>query len=231
MQDLIEEAKEDLENENFQKLLRKYGKIIAGAVAGILVTTALYVGYDSYKLKKREEFSNLYFKLNEEFMKTKPKEFEDNLEKIIKSSGEGFIDIAKTQLAVARVSKNPEKSLDILLDVTENGATEETKFLAFIKALELSSTEFGKNIAASYDEKIEKTAKNFLKSTSNTQAGAYLFYSIWLQSKNKNYAEFHEKAKKLLAKQKLENKDNNLDAQNKIAIEVLANIVGFKSKK
>ena len=55
MADIFQEVDEELRQENYLKLWRKYGGVLIGVVVAIIVVTAVYVGWRDYRTAQRLE--------------------------------------------------------------------------------------------------------------------------------------------------------------------------------
>jgi predicted negative regulator of RcsB-dependent stress response len=139
MKDIIDEIKEDLKQETFLKLVKKYGKNCLLGAFIIVFTVVAYVSIKQKYVDGQEELSLKYYKLLEQSTVNNQSEYQKILDTLTKQNGSLFGQLAAFEQINNLVVKEKEydKAVGLLLKLLTSRNKEITN-IAKIRAAELT---------------------------------------------------------------------------------------------
>jgi hypothetical protein len=128
MNDLIDEVKSELQQENISKLISKYWKYVIAAAFLILISVSAFVYMSNNKIEKQEALSKTYFAFEKSDKKTLPDSVKESTNNI-------YTDLANINYAITLKNSGKHKeSLSKLLEIMSQTTIKETRNLAAIHA-------------------------------------------------------------------------------------------------
>jgi predicted negative regulator of RcsB-dependent stress response len=128
MNDIIDEVKSELQQENISKLISKYWKYVIAAAFLILVSVSVFVYISNNKIERQETLSKAYAAFQKSDKKTLP-------DYVKKSPNNIYTDLANINYATTlKNSGKHRESLAQLLEIMNKTTTKETKNLSAIHA-------------------------------------------------------------------------------------------------
>ena len=95
-ENLIKEVDEEIKQDDYKRLWKKYGKYLISSFILIILLVSLGTTYKNYKIKKTEELSQLYFNALEKIENENYEEAEKILTEIYNDKG-GYSDLSVLQ--------------------------------------------------------------------------------------------------------------------------------------
>ncbi len=103
---LFKEIDEELRQEHYAKLWKKYGNVVIGAVVVLVLSVASYQGWKSYNLNQRTESSQLFNSAIKKIAANKPDEAAGLLAKLSFGGSAGYAVLSRFNQAAVLVKKN-----------------------------------------------------------------------------------------------------------------------------
>ncbi len=128
MKDIIDEVKEDLQNEEFSKIVKKYAKHVAIFIIGAILITSAF-SYIKYRNQEQQEmYSKAFFAFYKNPQGNIPSKLEESNKNI-------YLDLAYLESSdLLKNKKKYREALDKLYQLSENTKYPEIRNLSKIKA-------------------------------------------------------------------------------------------------
>jgi hypothetical protein len=120
---LFKEIDEDLRQQKYAELWKKYGKVIIGAAVLLIVGVASLKGWEAYDLNRKLENSKLLASALKEMTREKPENAVDFLNKLMKKGSPGYKVLARFNYAGILAKKGNSKGAStayLLISEDEN---------------------------------------------------------------------------------------------------------------
>lgn len=138
--DILDEVREDLTQENFFKFLTKYGAYVLIVIAIIIIAMSVYVYINHRNQVRQEAISYEYYKLfNSSYDGNKLSEYQKNAQKLMENDHSVYAYLASFKYADSLVSDAKyDMAADVLLGVMNKATKVEISNIAELKLIELS---------------------------------------------------------------------------------------------
>lgn len=139
MKDIIDEIKEDLDQERLMKFAKKYGKYFLSAALILIASSAIYVYVNHRYTKTQENLSSEYYKL---FESEKPaaqnSDSYSQINKLIKNQKSIYAKLAAFKHADDLIAeKKYDETIKLLSDIANDPKYEQISNIATIKMAEI----------------------------------------------------------------------------------------------
>ena len=109
-ENLIKEVDEEIKQDDYKRLWKKYGKYLISSFILIILLVSLGTTYKNYKIKKTEELSQLYFNALEKIENENYEEAEKILTEIYNDKG-GYSDLSVLQQLYLNNKQNKDHNI------------------------------------------------------------------------------------------------------------------------
>ena len=137
---LFKEIDEDLRQQKYANLWKKYGKFVIGGAVVLILGVASVKGWEAYKLDRKMTDSNLLMSALKSIDQANPNSTIALLDTLIKDGSSGYSILAKfNQAAILAKNSKYQKAIENYLSISEDmNVEQDLRDLALIKSAYLS---------------------------------------------------------------------------------------------
>lgn len=133
MADFLDEVIEDVKQENFRRILEKYGNYLVGLILLVVLSTGLGVWYKNHHKKQIISSGNLFYEASNIAGTGERSQVSQLLDNIVEDGGDGYRSLALLQKAtILENAGDYRQASDIYKEIGNSAASEEIADMALL---------------------------------------------------------------------------------------------------